>query len=123
MRILLDTCTFLWALHEPERLSPDITKAFANPKTARLLSSVSVWEIAVKHRLGRFGFPEPPTIFIPRAMQHLRLDPLPLDMNAALLVECLPGHHKDPFDRMLRDRGTQYLSLEIGRSGDTILIS
>ena len=36
-----------------------------------------------------------------QAVRDLKLEPLNLDIAAALLVSTLPQHHKDPFDRML----------------------
>jgi PIN domain nuclease of toxin-antitoxin system len=101
MNVLLDTCSFLWALREPERLSPEAVRVLDDPETGRFLSPVSVWEIAAKYRLGRFDFPEPASVFIPRAIEDLALEPLPLEMGAAILAATLPPHHKDPFDRML----------------------
>ena len=101
MNVLLDTCTFLWALEEPDRL-PDLpTRLFSDPECTLFLSAVSVWEIAIKCGLGKLDFPDSLDLFIPRAIRQFKLNPLPLDVATAILVAKLPPHHKDPFDRML----------------------
>ena len=52
MRLLLDTCTFLWILEGSPRVSEPALRAFRAPENEVFLSSVSVWEIVVKHTLG-----------------------------------------------------------------------
>lgn len=101
MRLLLDTCTFLWVATSPSELSSTARAAFAEPGNAAYLSSISAWEIAVKHRLGRLPLPEPPDRLIPRLRDAHAVAPLELS-EAAALTECkLPPLHRDPFDRML----------------------
>ena len=65
------------------------------------LSSVSTWEIAVKHSLGRLPLPRPPSALVPAERQRHQIQPLSLDEAAALFCARLPELHKDPFDRML----------------------
>ena len=48
MNVLLDTCAFLWALEEPERLPEAPMRCFNDPAGTLFLSAVSVWEIAIK---------------------------------------------------------------------------
>ena len=101
MRLLLDTCTFLWAVFSPELLSAKAKALFTDPGNEVFLSVVSSWEIAVKHSLGRLPLPEPPAQFVPRQREAHGIDSLPLDEEAALHVSRLPRLHSDPFDRML----------------------
>ena len=65
MRLLVDTCTFLWIVGGAKDLSARAQQAFADPANEALLSAVSAWEIAVKHRLGRLPLPAPPDTFVP----------------------------------------------------------
>ncbi|MHB8763916.1 MAG: type II toxin-antitoxin system VapC family toxin, partial [Deferrisomatales bacterium] len=60
MRLLLDTCTFLWIVSGAPELSPNGRSLFADPDNEVMLSSVSAWEIAVKHALGKLPLPDPP---------------------------------------------------------------
>jgi len=108
MKILLDTCTFLWIITDAQELSPTARHLFVDPNNEVYLSAVSVWEILVKFRLGRLGLPEPPEGFIPRQREHHSIVTFPLEENAALLLYKLPPHHKDPFDRMLICQAIQH---------------
>jgi PIN domain nuclease of toxin-antitoxin system len=101
VRLLLDTCTFLWIVGGAKELSPRAREAFADPANEAFLSAVSAWEIAVKHRLGRLPLPSPPEEFVPTQRTAHGIEPLPVDEEAALHVAKLPGLHRDPFDRML----------------------
>lgn len=100
MKLLLDTCAFLW-LAGGRSLSSDATAAVRNPANDVLLSSVSTWEIATKHRAGRLPLPEPPDRLIPIECRLRGVTPLPFDEESALQVLRLPALHSDPFDRML----------------------
>ncbi|MFZ4617066.1 MAG: type II toxin-antitoxin system VapC family toxin [Rectinemataceae bacterium] len=100
MRVLLDTCTFLWLCEDSPSLSPTARHLILS--CAELyLSPVSAWEIAVKNRIGRLPLPEDPATWVPRMRKAHGIDPLPLTEDAALCLLKLPDHHKDPFDRML----------------------
>jgi len=101
VRILLDTVTFLWAVTDDPDLSDDARGLFVDPGNEIYLSSVSTWEIAVKHSLGRLSLPEPPVRFVPAQRKQHDVDSLPLDEEATLHLRRLPLLHKDPFDRML----------------------
>jgi len=101
VKLLLDTCTFLWVLLDAPQLSDDARRLFRDPGNEVLLSSVSAWEIAVKYTLGRLPLPEPPERYVPRQRDAHGIASLPLDEDAALHVARLPNLHSDPFDRML----------------------
>jgi PIN domain nuclease of toxin-antitoxin system len=74
---------------------------FTAPENEVFLSSVSTWEIGVKHALGRLPLPGPPAKFIPTMREAHGVDSLSLDEESTLLASRLPPHHRDPFDRML----------------------
>lgn len=101
MRILLDTCTFLWIIADAPDLSKRAREVFVDPENEVFLSAVSVWEISVKHGLGRLPLPEPPERFVPLQRERHGIDVLPLEEEAALYLNRLPSSHRDPFDRML----------------------
>ncbi len=101
MRILLDTCTFLWIALQATRLSARAAQLILDPANQLFLSSVSAWEIAVQHSLGRLILPQSPSLFVPSQRTVHQIDPLPLSEEAALYVPNLPRVHRDPFDRML----------------------
>jgi PIN domain nuclease of toxin-antitoxin system len=101
MRILLDTCTFLWlALDEPQ-LSTAAREVFTDPLNEVFLSAASAFEIAVKQELGRLPLPQPAQRYVPRLREAHLVQPLALDEESALHAASLPALHRDPFDRLL----------------------
>lgn len=101
MRLLLDTCTFLWLASGDAQLSAAAQTAIRNPDNEVFLSAVSAWEIAVKHSLGRLNLPSPPGRFVPEQREAHWIESLPLDEESAVHIARLPVLHSDPFDRML----------------------
>ncbi len=101
MKLLVDTCTFLWLAADDPELSCTARSACRDPANTVYLSALSAWEIAIKHRIGRLPLPESPRRYIPGRRQWLRLEPLPFDEAAAALDARLPPLHTDPFDRGL----------------------
>jgi PIN domain nuclease of toxin-antitoxin system len=101
MKLLLDTCTLLWIATADRALSRTAREAFADPENVVYLSAISVWEIALKHSLGKLPLPKPPMVLIPDLRTRHQIESLPLDERAALAVAQLPSLHRDPFDRML----------------------
>lgn len=57
MKILLDTCAFLWLAADAPELSETAKSLFQDTGNAVYLSSVSAWEIIVKNRLGKLPLP------------------------------------------------------------------
>lgn len=101
MKVLLDTCTFLWIGMGSPELSGVARETFESPENEVFLSPVSAWEIAVKAALGRLQLPAAPQRYIPRLRAQHGIEPLPLLEEAVLHVSRLPDLHRDPFDRML----------------------
>jgi PIN domain nuclease of toxin-antitoxin system len=101
LRILLDTCTFLWIITAEQKLSSSARELFVDPLNEVFLSSVSSWEIVIKYTLGRLPLPEPPEEFIPTQRELHKIEKLSLEEDAAFHLVKLPDYHKDPFDRML----------------------
>jgi PIN domain nuclease of toxin-antitoxin system len=100
VRLLLDTCAFLWVAGGQD-LSTPATAAVQTASNDVLLSAVSVWEIALKYRSGRLPLPEPPDRLIPVERELRGILPLAFDEESAFQVLRLPPLHRDPFDRML----------------------
>ncbi|MDH4097416.1 MAG: type II toxin-antitoxin system VapC family toxin [Nitrospira sp.] len=101
MRCLLDTCTFLWIIAGAKELSLAAKEIFANPANEVLLSAVSVWELSVKHALGKLPLPSAIDRFIIEQRERHGIAALPLNERAVLHLAKLPALHRDPFDRML----------------------
>jgi PIN domain nuclease of toxin-antitoxin system len=101
LKLLLDTCSFLWLTKGSESLSPKVIDAFSDPKNEVYLSAVSAWEINVKYRLGKLILPVSPDQFIPKERKRHFITPLDLSEQDTLHLCKLPSAHRDPFDRML----------------------
>ncbi len=101
MKLLVDTCTFLWIASDSPHLSKTAAAAFLDQNNERYLSAASAWEISVKHAMGRLPLPVRPDIFVPRVREASGIVALAIDEESALHAGKLPGLHADPFDRML----------------------
>jgi PIN domain nuclease of toxin-antitoxin system len=101
VKVLLDTCAFLWITTDDAQLSESARQIFKNPNNEIFLSSVSAWEIIVKNGIGKLPLPSLADEFIASQRIKHEIDSLPLTEKAVFHLNKLPNHHKDPFDRML----------------------
>ncbi|MGY1622870.1 type II toxin-antitoxin system VapC family toxin [Geodermatophilus sp. SYSU D00965] len=67
----------------------------------RLVSAVSIWELAIKRHLRELSLGSDVRTWSRRATTELALDHLPVTADHAAAVETLPDVHRDPFDRLL----------------------
>ena len=101
MRALLDTHTFLWWLAGDSTLSSVARDTIGDEGSTILVSAASAWEIATKHRLGKLPGAAPIALDIERSVRSQGFTPMDVTMHHAQRAGALPGHHRDPFDRML----------------------
>lgn len=101
MRILLDTCTFLWLAQEPDRISPTAAAVLDEPANSLWLGDVSIWEITLKHSAGKLPLPDTPRQWIPAKLAFHQVQTLPLGPAVFYRAGELPRLHPDPFDRLL----------------------
>jgi PIN domain nuclease of toxin-antitoxin system len=100
MKLLLDTHAFLWFVAGDDQLSPRARRVMEAEGSELILSTASVWEMAIKARLGRLQLPATVEEYVAeKAASGFFL--LPVEWNHAAAVEKLPFHHRDPFDRLL----------------------
>jgi PIN domain nuclease of toxin-antitoxin system len=98
--LLLDTHAFLWFAAGDGRLSRSARRAIEAGDAELWLSAASVWEMAIKARLGHLTLPAQVGDYVEQKTRAgLRL--LPVRAGHAAGVEGLPFHHRDPFDRLL----------------------
>jgi PIN domain nuclease of toxin-antitoxin system len=101
MRLLLDTCTFIWLAAEPDRLSNRARKAVSDEGNELFLSHASAWEIHLKFLAQKLILPEKPRLWIAQQLSARQVTDWPIDLEAIHGTADLPAHHKDPFDRMI----------------------
>jgi PIN domain nuclease of toxin-antitoxin system len=100
MILLLDTQLLLWAAGFPERLSAEARSMIEDPGNELRFSAASLWEITIKHGLGRRDFRVDPNL-LRRGLLENGYTELPITGRHALATAHLPPLHTDPFDRML----------------------
>ena len=104
MRLLLDTQLLLWAAGDEggiDRLLPNEAASLIDDLENELVfSAASLWEVAIKHALGRRDFRADPHL-LRRGLLDNGYVELPITGEHALAAGGLPNLHKDPFDRML----------------------
>jgi PIN domain nuclease of toxin-antitoxin system len=97
MRLLLDTHVFLWAVTGSRQLKSKARAMLASAE-AVYVSAASIWEIAIKSRLGKIeGDPQA----LAAAIEASGFQELKVSALHAAGVAKLPLHHTDPFDRLL----------------------
>ena len=101
MKLLLDTCSFIWFLADSPQLSAKARAAILDPANSVYLSAVSAWEIGRKYAKGDLELPGRPESLIPQVRTDSGILSLPLSEEEAISAEKLPLLHKDPFDRMI----------------------
>jgi len=100
LNILLDTHVALWAITDSPKLPKKARELIQSPKSSIWISAATVWEIAIKHGLGRGDMPVSGQGAL-RYFQESGYQFLPIEPEHAAAVEELPAHHADPFDRIL----------------------
>lgn len=70
------------------------------PEARPLLRAASLWEIAIKHGLGRADFRADPRQ-LRRGLLDNGYSEIPITSEHAVTLDLLPALHKDPFDRIL----------------------
>jgi PIN domain nuclease of toxin-antitoxin system len=101
VRILLDTAAFWWIASGSDRLSERAEQVFADPGNDVALSPVSLWELLVKHQIGKLPTKVPIVELLSQARNERLIRPLPVSEPAVLRLATLPPLHRDPFDRLL----------------------
>jgi PIN domain nuclease of toxin-antitoxin system len=94
--VLLDTqALLLWT--EAGDLSGRALRLLDDRRTRAVISSASIWEMAIKQRRGKLRLPE--AYFDALFSSDVQI--LAITERHALAAARLPLHHADPFDRML----------------------
>ncbi|MDR2739361.1 MAG: type II toxin-antitoxin system VapC family toxin [Treponema sp.] len=103
MKLLLDSHTLLWSIGKSEELSPRVIREIKNTNNQILVSAISLWEIALKHHLGKIVLGSFDIQEIPHYCKKMGFELIPLNPDEALEYDKLlqKKKHRDTFDRML----------------------
>jgi PIN domain nuclease of toxin-antitoxin system len=95
---LIDTQACLWFLADDPQLSEDAKSTMEAADEVLLISTASLWEMAIKSSLGRLDVPDD----LPEVLADQGFSTLEITTDHAWEVRHLTlGDHRDPFDRML----------------------
>jgi PIN domain nuclease of toxin-antitoxin system len=101
VKILLDTHTWLWMMGDPDKLGPATQDLVRSGNHDFHVSIASIWELAIKHALGKLQLPTSPLEFARTRTHDNGINVLAISAEHACHAASLPRHHNDPFDRML----------------------
>ena len=93
--------TFIWWNGDPTQLSPTAFASCSDSTNELLLSVASLWEIQIKHQIGKLTLRLPITEIIANQQTRNGIVILPIIAAHIFALDSLPTPHKDPFDRIL----------------------
>ena len=100
MKLLLDANALLWWFEGGQLLPRRGRVAIEGPDNEVFVSVAAVWELAIKTGLGKLDA----RALLDGAEERFSkagFGTLVITLEHAIRAEALPGHHRDPFDRML----------------------
>ena len=100
MMVLLDTHIVLVALGQSSIVLPPLMRSYLARPDNVFASVVTLWELAIKHRLGKLGLSVRPAD-LPELLENLNIQVLPVQAVHALIEIGPEPRTKDPFDRLL----------------------
>lgn len=106
MTLLLDTHALIWFLGDDTRL-PASTRTQIETTPTVLISTASLWEIAIKANIGKLTLSAPFSTIEPNLIA-LGITQLPITFRDLEIYLSLPLHHRDPFDRILIAQATNH---------------
>jgi len=98
---LIDTHAFIWWITGESRLPQAVQQTLTEAGGSVWFSAASLWEMALKIKLGKLKMPDPFDVYILRQIQMNRMEVLPIHAPHVFETMKLPPHHRDPFDRLL----------------------
>lgn len=100
MKYLLDTHTIIWFITDDDKLSSSSKQEIENINNTCLISIASLWEMQIKHTLGRLELKTNLTEIFSLINKSL-IEILPIIPSHIIENSKLSFHHYDPFDRLI----------------------
>lgn len=99
-KLLLDSHALIWFFEDDQRLPKQVKKILEDADSQVFVSIASLWEIAIKKSLQKLTLRKSiPEMF--RECEAQDIEILPVAQPEVELIEALPFHHRDPFDRVI----------------------
>ena len=117
MQHIIDTHTFLWFGDRSDKLPVSVRDFIIDSNNATQISIASFWEIGIKSSTGKLPLTTS-LIGLQAIAERQSIEILPITVEAISLIQQMPFHHKDPFDRIIA--ATALLTGSILLSADTV---
>ena len=114
---IIDTHTFLWFVDASEALPTYVRRLIENRANATQISIASFWEIGIKSSNGKLPL-KTDVLGLQAIASSLSIEIVPITVQAISLIERMPFHHRDPFDRIIA--ATALVTGSILLSADTM---
>ncbi len=103
MKYLLDTHAFIWSFRNAEKLSKKVYEVISDAENEIFLSSISLWEIAIKYQLKKLDLGNLEIYHLPNIADEYNFSILVPEPYDFITYSELPlkKEHRDPFDRLL----------------------
>ena len=101
MRLLLDTNAIIWWDSKSSKLSKKAEDAIRDTSNEVFISVVNAWEMQIKAQIGKLKQNKPWRDVIREQIQVNGFPLLRPELSHIEVLDSLPFHHKDPFDRLL----------------------
>lgn len=103
MKYLLDTHAFIWSFRSAEKLSKKVYEVISDAENEIFLSSISLWEIAIKYQLKKLDLGNLEIYHLPNIADEYNFSILVPEPYDFITYSELPlkKEHRDPFDRLL----------------------
>jgi PIN domain nuclease of toxin-antitoxin system len=115
VKILLDTNALIWWLKDDPKLGAKARAMLADDRHEVMASIVSLWEIAIKWRIGKLEHQGSAFADL-LAGEDIALVTIKPEHFAVL--EALPTHHKDPFDHLILAQAKSEGAIIVTSDGD-----
>ncbi len=103
MKYLIDTHILIWLAVSPEKVSRKISEIIENPQNDISISTISLWEIAIKLAIKKIDLQgiEISDLVQFCSEQNIKIVQLPVSAVKQYVTIPVKEKHKDPFDRAL----------------------
>lgn len=100
MRYLFDIQILVWMIIDTKKIPQNINRILKDTNNDAIISTVSIWEIAIKISIGKLSFPFEIKNII-QVIQNMNISIMNISSEHIINVAELPFHHKDLFDRLI----------------------
>jgi PIN domain nuclease of toxin-antitoxin system len=101
MKLLLDTHTLLWSLGDTSKLSNTATQLLQDAQNEVFVSTVSVWEMAIKANIGKLQAPINLEQYMLEQLEKRDMELLSITLSHVAFIRNMSRFHGDPFDHLL----------------------